>query len=435
MHSVLEKTSKALCGYEGKRLAVGLSGGRDSVCLLHAAISCGVVDKANITAIHVHHGLRETADRDMEFCKTLCDRLGVKIVCVAADVKKIARDNGLGIEQAARNVRYGIFYDMIKSGEVDCILTAHHALDNAESVLMHLFRGAGLDGLRGMDSNAIVRPFLDVYPDELDDYVKENGLDYVVDETNLDDDADRNFIRLNVLPLIEKRYAGAVRAINGFSKECGAAVDVLDNLLDEAHITRQGGATIIPDAALSSPLAARYVRYALVDFTLTDVTRAQIESVVALKDGRTGAVAELAHGVKAAREDNSVAIYIPRDKYDGEVELVIGTNYIDGLSVDVKRTKKSPKSIKGGVVDGDKLCGATLRFRRDGDLFKPFGGGTKKLKQYLIDKKIPSRLRDRLPLVCRGNEVLLIVGVEISDGVRVDENTVNTLAVSLRARP
>lgn len=431
MQGVLEKTAAALKNYRGKKIAVGLSGGRDSVCLLHAAISCGSVDKQDIVAVHVNHSLRETAVRDKEFSIALCNSLGVRIACYDVDVKTAAKNSGLGIEQAARNVRYGIFYDLIKSGEVDYIMTAHHALDNAESVLMHLFRGAGLDGLRGMKNDRILRPLLDVYPQEIDEYVHVNNLAYVVDETNLDDGADRNFIRLNVIPLIESRYGGVIRAINAFANECEGAADALDGMLDMSRITRSGGATVINDDALSSDLATRYVRAALADFTLTDMTRAQIESVVELKNKRMGAVAELSHGVKAARENGGVAIYIPREKYDGEIALSLGMNHIDGLVVDVEKTLADPKDIIG-IVDGDKISGATLRFRRDGDMFKPFGGGTKKLKQYLTDRKIPARLKDRLPLVCRGNEVLVVVGVAISDNVRVDKNTVNKLAITKR---
>lgn len=430
--SVLEKTAKALCAYAGKKLAVGVSGGRDSVCLLHAVLNCGAVEKCDVVAVHVNHELRKTAVRDQQFVRELCRKYGVELAEFSADVGKTAQENGLGIEQTARNVRYGIFRDMVKQGRADVVLTAHHALDNAESVLMHLFRGSGLDGLCGMSAGDILRPFIDVYPAELDEYVKEYVLEYVVDETNFDDCADRNFIRLKVLPLIEQRYSGAVRAVNALADECAAAVKVLDGLIDDSLIIRDGGATLVSEAALDSPLAARYVRKALADFTLTDMTRAQIESVVALGAARTGVSVSLSHGVQAAREAGGVALYIPRGKYDGERALVSGANYIDGLVVDVLPTEKAPDEMRGCIVDGDKLRGATLRFRRDGDVFKPFGGGTKKLKQYLIDKKIPARLRDRLPLVCRGSEVLAVVGMEISDGVRVDGDTKNKLAITKR---
>lgn len=430
--SVLENTAKTLEKYKGKTLAVAVSGGRDSACLLHATIACGAADRSRIVVVHVNHMLRDTADRDELFVRELCEKYGVDFFAFRADVGAAARESGLGIEQAARNARYDIFRDFVKQGRADAVLTAHHALDNAESVLMHLFRGSGLDGLRGMTAGEIVRPFIDVYPSELDEYVKDNALEYVVDETNFDDGVDRNFIRLNVLPLVEKRYVGAVRAINSLAKECGAAVDILDGLLDDALISREHGATIIADGALSSPLAARYVRKALCDFTLTDMTRAQIESVVELGNARTGALSELSHGAVAAREYGGVALYIPRIKYDGEIALALGANYIDGLAVDVIATDASPLDMRGAIVDGDKLVGATLRFRRDGDMFKPFGGKTKKLKRYFIDKKIPARLRDRLPLVCRGSEVLAVVGVEISDDAKVDEHTSNKVAITRR---
>ncbi len=429
---MLEKTAEALGAYKEKRLAVALSGGRDSTCLLHAVINCGAVDRSQVIAVHVNHMLRETAARDEAFVRGLCEKFGVKLLTFSVDVNAAARENGLGIEQAARNARYGILRDVIKHGYADVLLTAHHALDNTESVLMHLFRGSGLDGLCGMAAGDVVRPFIGVYPDELDLYVKDNALDYVVDETNFDDGADRNFIRLNILPLIEKRYAGAVRAVNALADECKAAVDILDGLLDCDLIRRDRGATVIADAALRTPLAARYVRKALCDFTLTDMTRAQIESVVALESMRTGAAAQLSHGVVAARETCGVALYIPREKYEGERELVLGANYIDGLVVDVQATDAAPELLRGCVVDGDKLRGATVRFRRDGDVFKPFGGKTKKLKQYFIDSKIPARLRDRIALVCRGSEVLVAVGVQISDSVRVCRDTVNKLAITLR---
>ncbi len=430
--NVLEKTADALCAYRGKKLAVGVSGGRDSVCLLHAARKCGGAEKTRIIAVHVNHGLRKTAERDQTFVRALCAEYGIELLEFCADVGKNARENGLGIEQAARNVRYGIFRDIVKQGCADAVLTAHHALDNAESVLMHLFRGSGLDGLCGMTAADIVRPFADVYPSELEEYVKKNGLKYVVDETNFDDGADRNFIRLKVLPLIEQRYAGAVRAVNALSRECSAAVKTLDRLIDNSLITRDSGATVVSDSALRSPSASRYVRKALSDFTLTDMTRVQIESVVALVGARTGAKVELSHGVVAARESDGVALFIPRTEYGGEMDISLGANFIDGLVVDVLPTDKAPVEARGGIVDGDKLRGATLRFRRDGDLFKPFGGGTKKLKSFFIDRKIPARHRDRIPLVCRGNEVLVVVGVEISDSVRVDGNTKNKLEIKKR---
>ncbi len=406
------------------------------MCLLHALINCGAVSREKITAVHINHGLREEADADQKFVQEFCAENGIDFSAHKVDVKKCVDQSGRTVEQAARYLRYNVFYSLLTSGYA-AVLTAHHALDNAESVLMHIFRGAGLDGLRGMNAaNAqdgkILRPFLSVYPDELDEYAKSNGIKFVVDKTNFQDDADRNFLRLNVIPLIEKRYRGAVRAVNELSEECGAVCDVLDGALDRSLIRHDGGAIKVLSAALDSKLNHRYIREAVKYFSLTDVTRAQIERVAELRTMRVGASAELANGVIAAKEYDGVALYIPRYKYGGSAALNKGINFIDGLRVDVEQAsadKNELKKRRGEIADFEKLSGAELRFRRDGDVFVPFGGKEKKLKEYFITEKIPSRLRDRIPLVCRGGEVLVIVGYEISDKVKVTDATTDTVAV------
>ena len=127
-----------------------------------------------------------------------------------------------------------------------------------------------------------------------------------------------------------------------------------------------------------------------------------------------------------------MALYIPRMPYDGETPIKLGVNLIDGLAVDIERSAAAPREAAGRCMDLDKLNGAVLRFRRDGDMFTPFGGGKKKLKQYLIDNKVPKRLRDRIPLICRDNEVLVIVGMQIADSVKQTDKTVNKGVVSPR---
>lgn len=416
----MKKTADILSEYSGKRLAVGVSGGRDSMCLLHAVIHCGVVEKKNIVAVHVNHCLRKTADRDEAFVRAFCRENNVRFVFERVDVDGECARRGLTVEQAARDLRYGVFNGLLDIGVADVVLTAHHALDNAETVLMHMFRGAGLAGLRGMAvfdaGRRIVRPFIGVYPDELDEYCAACGIDYMTDETNLSDDADRNFIRLNVMPMIEKRYGGAARAVNGFADECSKMYDVLDDMLDMSLIAHDRGAVVIKGDALSGKLGTLYVRRALSEFTLTDITREQTERVAALAHMRTGATVQLSNGIAASHEYGGVALYIPRLRCDAEVPIAVGANFIDGLAVDILTSDREPSAANVGLcVDLDKIDGAVLRFRRDGDVFAPFGGGQKKLKQYFIDIKLPKRLRDRIPLVCIGNEVLVVAGMQVSD--------------------
>lgn len=438
MTGVLKKTAEALRAVDtGKKLAVGVSGGRDSVCLLHAVLSCGAVKKENVLAVHVDHGLRDTAARDERFVRELCASLGTELVVFKVDVRGYAASNGLSVETAARELRYNAFASLLGDGRADFILTAHHALDNAESVLMHLFRGCGLDGLRGMAGasdfggrkGVLLRPFLGVYPDELEAYRAENGLEFVTDETNFSPDADRNFIRLKVVPLIEERYKGVVRAVNALSRECAGACELLDGELDMTLISRDRGAVTVECEALRSPLASRYVRYALKNFSLVDVTREQVERTVALCAMRSGATVKLPHGLCAVREYDRVAFFEPKPLCREQAPLSVGTAWLGGVKVTVREGDFDPRSVAGGAADLDALEGAVLRFRRDGDVFTPFGGGSKKLKQYLIDRKIPRRLRDTLPLVCRGNEALVICGVQVSEKVKVTDKTVRVAAL------
>lgn len=422
MDGVTESVASALGRCSDKKIAIGVSGGRDSMCLLHAVLSCGAVDKCNILAVHVNHGLRETAARDECFVSEYCKQNEVPFVSFSVDVHKRAAVDGLSIEQAARELRYGIFYDLIKRGDAAFVLTAHHALDNAESVLMHLFRGSGLDGLRKMNDSVILHPLIDVYPEELDEYAARHGIEYVTDETNFDSAPDRNFLRLKVLPLIAERYPGAVRAVNALSEECDNACKFLDDSLDESMISACGGVVTVSEKAMRSALADRYVRLALKHFSLTDVTRAQVINVLNIT-ARRGGDCDLSNGVVATREGGGVSFYIPRQRCETVVPLSKGANFIDGLAIDVTQRAVDPKTVKGGAVDIRKLDGAELRFRRDGDTVTVFGGVKKKLRRFFIDSKIPERLRDRVPLICRGSEVLVVVGYQIAESVRQTDDT------------
>lgn len=409
------------------------------MCLLHAVVNCGAIDVSDILAVHVNHCLRETADADQAFVKRFCENNGIAFRAFRVDVLKACAENKLTVEQAARDLRYDVFGSLVKSGEIDVVFTAHHALDNAESVLMHLFRGAGLDGLCGIAASdgerRLARPLISVLPSELDEYVTINRLSYVTDDTNFCDDADRNFIRLNVLPLIEKRYAGVVRAVNEFAGECRDACASLDEGLDMSLIARDGDAVTVDDCALGGRSACRYVRRALAEFSLVDVTRGQVRKAAELVHMRTGATVDMNNGVKATREYGRIALYLPRPACLTETPLRTGANFLDGLAVDVAPCELSPSEVaRGRAVDLDALDGAVLRFRRDGDTFCSCGGKRKKLKQYFIDNKIEKRKRDRIPLICKGSVVLMIVGVEVSDEAKQTDKTVNRATVTPRTR-
>jgi tRNA(Ile)-lysidine synthase len=188
-------------------VAVALSGGRDSMALLHMLLS--VLPKNRLKAINVEHGIRgEESLLDSKFVASQCKALCVPLLTYSIDCVKEAKKQKLSIEQVARKLRYECFYDALSKGKCDKIATAHHNDDNIESVLFNLFRGTGLKGLIGISDNLsdkIIRPLLDVSKDEINEYIKKHDIPFVKDSTNDDDKYTRNFIRLNIIPKIKRK--------------------------------------------------------------------------------------------------------------------------------------------------------------------------------------------------------------------------------------
>jgi len=191
-------------------VCVGLSGGLDSIVLLHALHALAVDGRFRLSAVHVHHGLSPNAGCWVSFCRTVCRRLGIPLSVRKVQVQR----TGLGIEASARLQRQRVFAAL----RVDCIALAHHRDDQAETVLLQLLRGAGLRGLSAMPGQSearprLLRPLLDLPRDLLTDCARRQGLDWIEDESNADTRFDRNFIRHAVLPLLERRFPAAGAAL------------------------------------------------------------------------------------------------------------------------------------------------------------------------------------------------------------------------------
>ena len=185
------------------RVIIGLSGGADSSLLLYWAVRhC-----KGVACVHVNHMIRgEEADRDQRFCEELCKKYGVELSVYRLDIPTLSKERGMGIEQTARDERYRIFNEELKSRSFDAILTAHNGDDNIESVIFNLARGAGLNGLCGIKpkNGNILRPLIYLSKEEIFSLCRENNIDYVTDSTNEDTDYTRNFIRHRIVPELRK---------------------------------------------------------------------------------------------------------------------------------------------------------------------------------------------------------------------------------------
>ncbi|MBP3344740.1 MAG: tRNA lysidine(34) synthetase TilS [Clostridia bacterium] len=413
----------------GEIIGVGCSGGSDSIALLHYLASNQEKFDIEVVAIHVDHEIREDSYIDADLVKETAKELGVRFYKFRVDVPKIAKEKSMGIEEAAREARYGVFKSLIKKGIIDKIALAHHAEDQAETILMHIFRGSGIAGAKGMQARSekiYIRPFLNVTKEEIYGYIDENRLEYREDSTNKDNSYNRNFVRNVLFKEITSRWPNAVQSIVNFGNAVKDDDDYIKKQVYDDALIYEEKAVKIPTSYFlyDKAIITRLLFKAMKGIGLVkDVERRHINLICDLvAKGENGKKLSLPFDATAVVEYDFLTIY------NKQKEVVVLNEPFKCGEIDVptfgkiitKRVKEF-EGQKGLLLDYRKVPkDAVWRFRQDGDVFTKFGGGTKKLKSYMIDKKIPVRLRDQIPVLASGNEVYAIAGVEISDKVKVE---------------
>ncbi len=422
-----------------KTVAVAVSGGKDSVCLLHYLYdNANKLGIKNLVAINVEHGIRGADSvADSNFVKRLCDKLNITCYLYTVDAVLEQKLTGLSLEESARKLRYGCFYDLKNKGLCDVIVTAHHKSDNTESVLFNLVRGTGLKGLKGIPKNNddfIVRPFLHVDKEEIDNYITANNLEYVTDQTNFCLDYTRNFLRLEVVPKLKEKFPKLDESVLRLSTIVAKEDAYLDNLAKKQLLV-DGDDYLLPTCC-DEVLFIRATVIALNGLGVKkDYEKKHLDAVYSLTGAKNGTKYDVKFGVIAIKEYDHVRLFKTVDN-DKQKVLPFSVNDFSfdagDLSITLLDEKPTNFKLQKGVhyADLDKLNGAKIRMRQNGDVFTPIFGKSKKLKDYFIDKKIPLIKRDGLPLIVDGNEVLYIAGIEISDKIKVDGNTKNVVKLS-----
>lgn len=414
----------------GEVIGVGCSGGSDSLALLHYLANNQEKFDIEVVAIHVDHEIRENSCLDADFVKEKAKELGVRFYKFRVDAPKIAKEKGISLETAAREARYGVFQTLLRKGIVDKIALAHHISDQAETILMHLFRGSGVGGAKGMapiSERVYIRPFLNQTKDDILQYLAENHLDYCEDETNDDVSYNRNFVRNEIMKKIKTRWPNAEQAIVNFAKTVKEDDDYINKQIDADAIITEGKVVKIPtsyflyDRAIVSRIIFKAVKSIGIN---QDIERKHIESITELAlNYENGKKLYLPFEAIAIKEYDYVTIY---NRHKEEIkfnqELKCGEFDVPNFGKLIIRRVKDFEISEGQLlIDYRKVPkGSVWRFRQDGDVFTKFGGGTKKLKSYLIDKKIPTRLRDYIPVLAFENEIYAIAGIEISEKVKVE---------------
>ena len=421
-----------------KRLLVALSGGADSVALLK--LLCMQREKLDlhITAAHLNHGIRgQQADEDAAFCRELCSSLHVQLIEETIHVPALARSRGQGIETAAREARYAFLRRAKQACGAQYIALAHHLNDQAETILMHLLRGTGPEGVCGMAriSGDLYRPLLETPKAALTQFLEESGISWREDATNALSDNPRNALRLHVLPEIEKSYPSAAAAIARYGRLARIESDFLARmsqiLLNERLEYGSYGLRLRLNGSEDEAILRRAIR----KIAGQDLPAEKVEALAGLAAMPRGRM-EISGRLLAEKTPGYLYFLPTQPVYPEAVPLnVPGETVLPGICRITAETgdfPMEPGDPNSEIFNAAALAGAVVRTRRSGDRIRPLGmDGDKLLSDYLTDRKIDRPLREFLPLVAVENRILWACGVGMSHEARTQSEPLRSVRLKI----
>lgn len=429
-----------------KSVLVACSGGPDSMALLYALNELKNEYRITLAGFHLNHQLREGESKaDEAFVRQVFKKLDIPLTVKTAAVARYAKDHKLSLEEGAREVRYRLLGSTAQAIKADRIALGHTLNDNAETVLLNLIQGSGHSGLCGIPPvrGAIVRPLIEIERDEIMGFLDANKIPYRLDTTNADLRFLRNFIRHRIIPLFLKRNPGFFKTMSKTTAILRQDEECLTRLATQALAKvakreKDGFYLDIPTfLAYNDSIKRRVIKQLkpTLDFEL-------IEKVLDVVGGPSGKVVSLPRDWIAVKEYDR--LYLGKNRAGipvTETRVVLGrtTDYA-GWRIKTKLKNKCELNRKPNgceIFDFNQVkLPLTIRTRKPGDRFQPLGlGAKKKLKEVLINDKIPKRLRDNLPLLCDQDGILWVVGGRRSERAKITNKTKNFLLVEALMKP
>jgi tRNA(Ile)-lysidine synthase len=433
---------------------IGVSGGADSLCLLHVLNTLKKELNIKLFAAHLNHQFRGVeADMDAEFVEKTCIAWDIPYIIRTFDVSSYAKEQGLSSEEAGREIRYKLFDEVKEAIKGNKIAVAQNSNDNVETILMRLIRGTGLEGLKGIDAvrDDIIRPLLDQDRQSIEEYCKQNNLEPRIDKTNLQPIYLRNKIRLELIPYLKQRFNPS---INDAIIRLGQVVREENNYLEQQTIELLNSMGDIKENSiginterlkqLHPAMQKRLLRKAVegIVSSLNGFEYKHFQGIIELFDKGTGAAIELPKDLKAYISYENLIISKKIENTDKKCYYKLKydyDNFIDKINeilrvkiINIKELSAVPKSFNTVYIDFDKIKNElVVRSREQGDVFSPIGmRGSKKLKDYFIDKKIPKEKRDQVMLLADGDEIVWILGSIISEKYKITSDTQKVIVLS-----
>lgn len=425
---------------KGDSIVSAVSGGSDSVFMLEMLLAIKSDYELNIIVCHVNHGLRGAeAQRDEDFVKKLAEKNGLIYEVEHIDMAGYAREHSLTCEEAGRKLRYIFFEEIKEKYKADKVAIAHNENDVAETTFLNIFRGTGLDGLESIPlrRDFYIRPILCFEKSEILDFLKENNIHYVDDSTNFTNDYKRNMIRNEIIPFIKKNFneniVSSMSRLASIAKENNLYLDDIINdkyksIIKANSIDREGFNKLIH---YEKTLVLRKFLRENLNY-LNNISKDNIDDMINLIKLDSGKKYDI-DGKHYLVNDFDKTIFKKLDinELSEEISLDFKLDKVYNIYGSKFKFVLSEKILSKKYLDYDLLTGKlSLRNRRSGDRFNPFGmKGSKKIKDYFVDKKVSSDDRSKVLFLMNGDEIAYIVGYDIADKYRASSKTKNYLNV------
>lgn len=446
-HKIIDEVRRTIKKYSmfspGDAVLVGLSGGPDSVCLLHVLSRLRDEMSLGLYAAYIDHGLRPVeTPGEISFCKGLCDSLSIPIKVKAIEVKDYAIQRGLGKQEAARHLRYEALKEIASEVGASKIALGHNADDQVETFFINLLRGTGPKGLSGIPPvrENIIRPLIETKRKDIDEFIDEEGLNFIIDSSNLRKDYLRNWIRLSLIPEMRKINPSLTETMTrmmGILREEEGYFEILVTKALMRMITRRRERYIelflSPMETLDRVLLRRVLRRAIDEIRgLRRISFIHIDDMLELiKKGKAGDRLYLPEDLRVIKGYSTLIITAEPPVKIGRYNLTIPGEVIikeTGIRIVAEISDRADDIGDGRNIltfDADRTVhNLHIRPRESGDFFYPLGfGRRKKLQDFFVDEKIPRDERDSIPLVLSGNDIIWVVGFRGDERFKVTKDT------------